>query len=120
MSRQDQVRRTCQYCGKKRANCTRDNPGEICTDTGQDCVSDSSYHESQDDLRAEVKRLKQRKEQNDALLAALSSKEDSDTYNMVVQGLLDETKTRQTIFRQLIDKRNAGASGRGAHIVPKK
>ncbi|PWI64318.1 hypothetical protein PCL_11289 [Purpureocillium lilacinum] len=79
-----------------------------------------SYHESQDDLRAEVKRLKQRKEQNDALLAALSSKEDSDTYNMVVQGLLDETKTRQTIFRQLIDKRNAGASGRGAHIVPKK
>jgi len=51
---------------------------------------------------AELRRLTQHKEVNDALLDALSSNDDLVAYNIVARGLMNGSTPRQTVFRQLM------------------
>ncbi|KAL3952837.1 hypothetical protein ACCO45_012780 [Purpureocillium lilacinum] len=69
-----------------------------------------SHEESREDLEAELNDLMKHEEQNDALLGALSCTDDSDSYNLVANGLLDKTRTRKEIFSLLMAKRKASAS----------
>ncbi|PWI64315.1 hypothetical protein PCL_11286 [Purpureocillium lilacinum] len=86
--------------------CTGDKPRTRCAAEGQDCVVDN--YQEEEDLRAELECLRRREEQNNIILDALSSKDDMDTYNMVAEGLLNSTMTRQGIAHQLSNK--AGTS----------
>ncbi|KAK4071558.1 transcriptional regulator family: Fungal Specific TF [Purpureocillium lilacinum] len=86
--------------------CTGDKPRTRCAAEGQDCVVDN--YQEEEDLRAELECLRRREEQNNIILDALSSKDDVDTYNMVAEGLLNSTMTRQAIAHQLSNK--AGTS----------
>lgn len=81
--------------------CDGEDPCERCRGAGQECVFDHSRRESKDDLRAEIERLRRINERNDALLDALSSMDDTDTYRKVAEGLLDGTVTRQSIYNDL-------------------
>ncbi|UNI17857.1 hypothetical protein JDV02_004171 [Purpureocillium takamizusanense] len=101
MPRRHQVRMACQRCRRKRAKCDGEDPCERCTETGFECTFDHSRRESKDDLRAEIGRLRRIIERSDALLDALSSMDDASAYQMVVQGLMDGTVTRQSIFDDL-------------------
>ncbi|OAQ59291.1 hypothetical protein VFPFJ_11589 [Purpureocillium lilacinum] len=68
------------------------------------------HEESWDSLEAELNDLTKHEEQNDALLGALSTTADNDSYSLVADGLLHKNKTRQEIFNLLIAKRKASAS----------
>ncbi|KAJ6442323.1 2-deoxy-D-gluconate 3-dehydrogenase [Purpureocillium lavendulum] len=104
MPRRHQVRMACQRCRKKRAKCDGEDPCERCLEAGLECLFDNSRRESKDDLRAEIERLRRTNEQSDALLDALSSMDDADTYHMVAQGLMDGAVTRQSIYDDLPTK----------------
>ncbi|KAL3952842.1 hypothetical protein ACCO45_012785 [Purpureocillium lilacinum] len=92
MTRRHQVRMACQRCrGKERR----------CTNAGLECAFDHSRRESKDELRAEIERLRRIDERNEALLDALSSMEDADTYSTVARRLIDSTVTRDSIYNDL-------------------
>ncbi|UNI22306.1 hypothetical protein JDV02_008206 [Purpureocillium takamizusanense] len=101
MPRRHQVRMACQRCRRKRAKCDGEDPCERCKEAGLECLFDHSRRESKDDLRAEIERLRRTNERSDALLDALSSMDDADTYHMVAQGLMDGTVTRLSIYNDL-------------------
>ncbi|KAJ6439008.1 hypothetical protein O9K51_08411 [Purpureocillium lavendulum] len=95
--------------------------GHICTGHDQpenrapgrgESNSHCSYKETREDLELELSRLKESKEQNDALLDALSCTDNSDSYKLVAEGLLDETKTRQDIFFLLMAKDSSSKTHR--------
>lgn len=69
-----------------------------------------SHEESREDLEAELNGLMKHEEQNDALLGALSCTDDSDSYCLVAEGLLDKTRTRKEIFCLLMAKLKTSAS----------
>ncbi|OAQ93891.1 nitrate assimilation regulatory protein nirA [Purpureocillium lilacinum] len=81
--------------------CDGEDPCERCKEAGLECVFDHSRRESKDDLRAEIERLRRTNERSDALLDALSSMDDADTYHMVAQGLMDGAVSRQSIYNDL-------------------
>ncbi|GJN86841.1 hypothetical protein PLIIFM63780_010423 [Purpureocillium lilacinum] len=70
---------------------------------GLECAFDHSRRKSKDDLRAEIERLRRIGERNEALLDALSSTDDADTYNTVAQRLMDSTVMRDSIYNDLRD-----------------
>ncbi|OAQ62577.1 hypothetical protein VFPBJ_11379 [Purpureocillium lilacinum] len=82
--------------------CTGEKPRTRCAAEGQYCVVDS--YQEEEDLRAEIEYLRRREEQNNIILDALSSRDDVDTYNMVAEGLLNSTMTRQAVAHQLSNK----------------
>jgi len=83
--------------------CDGEDPCQRCKDAGLECAFDHSRRESKDDLRAEINRLRCIGERNEALLGALSSMDDADTYNMVAQRLMDSSLTRDSIYNDLPD-----------------
>ncbi|OAQ65596.1 nitrate assimilation regulatory protein nirA [Purpureocillium lilacinum] len=101
MPHRHQVRMACQRCRRKR--CDGEDPCQRCKDAGLECAFDHSRRESKDDLRAEIERLRRIGERNDALLDVLSSMNDADTYNTVVQRLMDSAVTRDSIYNNLPD-----------------
>ncbi|OAQ65631.1 nitrate assimilation regulatory protein nirA [Purpureocillium lilacinum] len=103
MPRRHQVRMACQHCRRKRAKCDGEDPCRRCKDAGLECAFDHSRRKSKDDLRAEIERLRRISERNEALLDALSSTDDADTYNTVAQRLMDSTVTRDSIYNDLRD-----------------
>ncbi|GJN76039.1 hypothetical protein PLICBS_010150 [Purpureocillium lilacinum] len=103
MPRRHQVRKACQHCRRKRAKCDGEDPCRRCKDAGLECAFDHSPRKSKDDLRAEIEQLRRISERNEALLDALSSTDDADTYNTVAQRLMDSTVTRDSIYNDLRD-----------------
>ncbi|GJN78591.1 hypothetical protein PLIIFM63780_002100 [Purpureocillium lilacinum] len=97
----------CQRCRRKRAKCDGEDPCQRCKDAGLECAFDHSRRESKDDLRAEIERLRRIGERNEALLDALSSMDDTDTYNTVAQRLMDSTVTRDSIYNDLPNHQKA-------------
>ncbi|PWI63998.1 hypothetical protein PCL_00827 [Purpureocillium lilacinum] len=83
--------------------CDGEDPCQRCKDAGLECAFDHSRRKSKDDLRAEIERLRRISERNEALLDALSSTDDADTYNTVAQRLMDSTVTRDSIYNDLRD-----------------
>ncbi|OAQ62582.1 fungal zn(2)-Cys(6) binuclear cluster domain-containing protein [Purpureocillium lilacinum] len=83
--------------------CNGEDPCHRCTNAGLECAFDHSRRESKDELRAEIERLRRIDERNEALLDALSSMEDADTYSTVAQRLMDSTVTRDSIYNDLPD-----------------
>lgn len=80
--------------------------------SGQERTGGSSWCRTEDDLRAELDRLKRRQVQSDAILDALSSGNETEMYNMVAQGLMDATTTREAIFCKLVQVKACGTSER--------
>ncbi|KAJ6446082.1 2-deoxy-D-gluconate 3-dehydrogenase [Purpureocillium lavendulum] len=121
MPRRHQVRIACQRCRRKRARCDGDEPCERCREAEAECVFEESRRVSKGDLRAEINRLRRSTEQSDALLDALSSMDDANTYRMVAQGLLDAAVTRPAIYRGLPVKHDVDsgvASSLRRHSLP--
>ncbi|KAM4062339.1 fungal zn(2)-Cys(6) binuclear cluster domain-containing protein [Hirsutella rhossiliensis] len=109
MPRRHQVRMACQRCRRKRAKCDGEDPCERCQRAGHDCFYHKSGRVSKGALYAEIERLRRAIEQKGALLDAMSSRDDADTYHMVAEGLKDGTITRQDIFQKLTDKSNTAS-----------
>ncbi|KAJ6439384.1 glycoside hydrolase family 79 [Purpureocillium lavendulum] len=72
-----------------------------------DCVFERFRRESKDDLRTEIDRLRRANERSGALLDAMSSTDDAVSYDMVAKGLQDRTTTREDIFQELAEIREA-------------
>ncbi|KJZ69107.1 hypothetical protein HIM_11497 [Hirsutella minnesotensis 3608] len=85
------------------SQCNTQDSCDRCEAAGQNCVFDRSRRLSKDDLRAEIQRLKQSNEEQDALLDTLSSRDYRGSYNLVTQDLLDDSKTRQAVFQELVN-----------------
>ncbi|PFH55459.1 hypothetical protein XA68_18274 [Ophiocordyceps unilateralis] len=71
MPRRVQIRMACQRCRHKRAKCDGRAPCKRCNEAGELCFYDSNQRETKDELRAEIKRLKRRNEENDRILQAV-------------------------------------------------
>ncbi|KAK4072832.1 hypothetical protein Purlil1_13239 [Purpureocillium lilacinum] len=90
--------------------CTCHDQIDTCELDRLERVSNNPYDDSRENLEAELNDRTKHEEQNDALLGALSTTADNDSYNLVVDGLLDKSKTRQEIFNLLMAERKASAS----------
>ncbi|KAH6959953.1 hypothetical protein BKA56DRAFT_623991 [Ilyonectria sp. MPI-CAGE-AT-0026] len=116
MPPRDQVRIACQRCRKRRAKCDGEDPCQRCQESNQECVYGDTRRESKDDLRAEIERLKKTNKESEALLNALSSLDDIDTYNTVARGLIDNQVSRQDILQELADKTRGNPS---REVIPR-